>query len=177
MTGFSGTASCPSWARCPSARSSARMWRTCTTRCGIGRARRTGRNRRKEHFEEDVFPGRGVGSFTPQGRNPCRSVRKYKERKPQRFLSAEEYQRLGRVLDETEAEGTAWSPAIAAIRLLILTRMPAQRDPVATMGRRGPDRRRVAPQGRENGRADGAVDPHGGCGAGCDPADAGTTRG
>ena len=55
------------------------------------------------------------------GRSPCRSVRKYKERKRQRFLSAEEFQRLGRVLDETEARGTAWLPAIAAIRLLILT--------------------------------------------------------
>ena len=62
-----------------------------------------------------------VWGLHPQGRNPCRSVRRYKERKPQRFLSAEEYQRLGRVLDEVEAEGTAWLPAIAAIRLLILT--------------------------------------------------------
>ena len=62
-----------------------------------------------------------VWGLHPQGRNPCRSVRRYKERKPQRFLSAEEYQRLGRVLDEAEAEGTAWRPAIAAIRLLILT--------------------------------------------------------
>ena len=57
----------------------------------------------------------------PQSRNPCRSVRRYRERKSQRFLNAEEYQRLGRVLDEAEAEGTAWPPAIAAIRLLILT--------------------------------------------------------
>ena len=62
-----------------------------------------------------------VWGLHPQGRNPCRSVRKYRERKPQRFLNAEEYQRLGRILDEAEAEGTAWRPAIAAIRLLVLT--------------------------------------------------------
>ena len=62
-----------------------------------------------------------VWGLHPRGRNPCRSVRKYREHKPQRFLNAEEYQRLGRVLDEAEAEGTAWPPAIAAIRLLILT--------------------------------------------------------
>ena len=62
-----------------------------------------------------------VWGLHPQGWNPCRSVRKYRERKPQRFLNAEEYQRLGRVLDEAEADGTAWPPAIAAVRLLILT--------------------------------------------------------
>ncbi|MDD9992206.1 MAG: tyrosine-type recombinase/integrase [Rhodospirillales bacterium] len=68
-----------------------------------------------------MFSLAAVWGLHPQNRNPCRSVRKYKERKPQRFLSAEEYQRLGRVLDEAEAEGTAWRPAIAALRLLILT--------------------------------------------------------
>lgn len=68
-----------------------------------------------------MFSLAAVWGLHPQGRNPCRSVRKYRERKPQRFLNAEEYQRLGRVLDEAEAEGTAWPPAIAAIRLLILT--------------------------------------------------------
>ena len=68
-----------------------------------------------------MFSLAAVWGLHPQDRNPCRSVRKYKERKPQRFLSAEEYQRLGRVLDEAEAEGTAWRPAIAALRLLILT--------------------------------------------------------
>lgn len=62
-----------------------------------------------------------VWGLHPPGRNPCRSVRKYKERKHQRFLTAEELQRLGRVLDEIEAEGSAWPPAIAAIRLLILS--------------------------------------------------------
>ena len=31
----------------------------------------------------------------PEGNNPCRSVRKYKERKRERFLTREEYRRLG----------------------------------------------------------------------------------
>lgn len=62
-----------------------------------------------------------VWGLHPAGRSPCRSVRKYKEMKRQRFLSAEEFQRLGRALDATEARGTVWPPAVAAIRLLILT--------------------------------------------------------
>lgn len=55
------------------------------------------------------------------GSNPCRFVRKYKERKRERFLTVEEFRRLGRVLDEVEAEGSAWPPAVAALRLLMLT--------------------------------------------------------
>ena len=62
-----------------------------------------------------------VWSLHPPGRSPCRSVRKYKERQRQRFLIAEEFQRLGQVLDEAEATGSVWPPVIAAIRLLILT--------------------------------------------------------
>ena len=40
------------------------------------------------------------------GRNvhPCRSIRKYREYHRERFLSEEEFRRLGRVLDEVEAE-------------------------------------------------------------------------
>jgi len=55
------------------------------------------------------------------GSNPCRSVRKYEERKRERFLTVEEFRRLGRVLDEVDAEGSAWPPATAALRLLMLT--------------------------------------------------------
>ena len=59
--------------------------------------------------------------LTPPRRNPCRSVRKYKERQRERFLTPDEYRRLGRVLDEAEADGSVWPYAIAAIRLLMLT--------------------------------------------------------
>ena len=57
----------------------------------------------------------------PKMRNPCRSVRLYRERRRERVLTAEESRRLGRVLDEAEADGSAFPPAIAAIRLLLLT--------------------------------------------------------
>ena len=57
----------------------------------------------------------------PEGNNPCRSVRKYKERKRERFLTREEYRRLGAVLAAAEADGSVWPHAIAALRLLMLT--------------------------------------------------------
>ena len=55
------------------------------------------------------------------GRNPCRSVRRYKTARKDRFLSREEYRRIGRILQRAEADGSAWPPAVAAIRLLMLT--------------------------------------------------------
>ena len=57
----------------------------------------------------------------PDGGNPCRFVQKYKERSCERFLSEEEFGRLGRVLDELEAQGKVSANAVAAIRLLMLT--------------------------------------------------------
>ena len=41
----------------------------------------------------------------PRGRNPCRSVRKYKTPPRERFLSREEYRRFGWVLARADAEG------------------------------------------------------------------------
>ena len=58
---------------------------------------------------------------TPARPNPCRSVRRYRERVRERFLKPEEYARLGRVLAEAEAEGPLAASAVAAIRLLLLT--------------------------------------------------------
>ncbi len=57
----------------------------------------------------------------PEGQNPCRDAVKYKERKRERFLTEEEFRRLGRVLAEAETEGGVSAYAIAAIRLLMLT--------------------------------------------------------
>ena len=60
-------------------------------------------------------------SMTPPRRNPCRSVRLYKRVRRERFLTREEYRRLGRVLDEAETKGGFRPSGIAAIRLLLLT--------------------------------------------------------
>ena len=60
--------------------------------------------------------------LVPEGLlNPCRSLIKYPERRRERFLTAAEFGRLGCVLDEAETRGGASAPAVAAIRLLILT--------------------------------------------------------
>ena len=74
-----------------------------------------------------MFSLAAAWGLVPDGTNPCRAVRKYKERKRERFLSRDEYRRLGQALAEAEAEATAGregavSPyAIAALRLLMLT--------------------------------------------------------
>ena len=59
--------------------------------------------------------------LVPPGENPCRGLRRYRTRKRERFLTQEEFRRLGRALREIEAEGNAWPSAAAAIRLLALT--------------------------------------------------------
>ena len=74
-----------------------------------------------------MFSLAAAWGLVPDGTNPCRAVRKYKERKRERFLSRDEYRRLGIALAEAEAEAEAGregavSPyAIAALRLLMLT--------------------------------------------------------
>ena len=59
--------------------------------------------------------------MAPPGRNPCRGVRRYREKPRERFLSRVEYRRLGRVLAEAERDGSENPAAIAAVRLLLLT--------------------------------------------------------
>ena len=59
-----------------------------------------------------------VWGWRTDGSNPCRHVKRYKERKRERFLSPEETERLGEVLREAEGEMPS---AVAAIRLLLLT--------------------------------------------------------
>lgn len=55
------------------------------------------------------------------GRNPCRTVRRYREAPQERFLAPDEYRRLGAVLAEAESRGSVYPSAVAAIRLLMLT--------------------------------------------------------
>ncbi|MBC8050561.1 MAG: site-specific integrase, partial [Chitinophagales bacterium] len=56
-----------------------------------------------------------------QESNPCRRIERYKERKRKRYLSPEEFQRLGQVLTEADGDGETNLFVLAAIRLLILT--------------------------------------------------------
>ena len=55
------------------------------------------------------------------GGNPCKFVRKYREHKRERFLTDEEFRRLGEVLTGMEADGSLPVHAAAAVRLLMLT--------------------------------------------------------
>ena len=57
----------------------------------------------------------------PDGSNPCRHVKRFKEEKRERFLSDIEYEHLGAALREIEQGGAETASAIAAIRLLMLT--------------------------------------------------------
>ena len=59
--------------------------------------------------------------LVPEGTNPCRAFPKYKARKHERFLTDEEFRRLGRVLSEAAGEGGISLHAVAALRLLMLT--------------------------------------------------------
>ena len=55
------------------------------------------------------------------GPNPCKGIRRYKEKKRERYLSDEELGRAGKALVEYEKKGELSRVAVAAIRLLIFT--------------------------------------------------------
>ena len=57
----------------------------------------------------------------PDCSNPCQHIKRYREEKRERFLSAEQFARLRRVLDETLQDGSETHSAVVAIRLLMLT--------------------------------------------------------
>ena len=59
--------------------------------------------------------------MVPEGTNPCRFQVKYKQRPRERFLTGEEFRRLGRVLAAAETCKGVSAYAVAAIRLLMLT--------------------------------------------------------
>lgn len=62
-----------------------------------------------------------VWGFRVDGSNPCRHVKKYPEQKRERFLSPEEFGRIGAALRAVESDGSETPAAIAALRLLMLT--------------------------------------------------------
>ena len=57
----------------------------------------------------------------PDGTNPRRHIKKYAERKRERYYSTSELQAIGRTLHEMEAERIELPSAIAAVRLLLFT--------------------------------------------------------
>ena len=59
--------------------------------------------------------------YRPDATNPVRHVERYKEKKLERFLSSEEFARLGDVLAECERTQSEYSSVIAAVRLIIFT--------------------------------------------------------
>ena len=82
--------------------------------------------------------------MVPEGTNPCRFQVKYKQRPRERFLTGEEFRRLGRVLSRRgdlqgrlRARGGGDPSADADW-------VPAQRDIDAALGRGGPGGERVA---------------------------------
>ena len=68
-----------------------------------------------------VFTAAELWGLRPEGTNPCRYVKRFREKRRERFLSDEEYRRLGAVLREAESTGAVAASAVAAIRLLMLT--------------------------------------------------------
>ena len=69
----------------------------------------------------------------PEGSNPCREIGKYRQRRHERFLTDEEFRRLGRLLDEAEGSDDVPVHAVMAIRLSA-DRLPEERDPQSALG-------------------------------------------
>ena len=68
-----------------------------------------------------IFNLAELWGLRPDGSNPCRHVKRFREERRERFLSDAEYQRLGAALKEIEQDGSETASAIAAVRLLMLT--------------------------------------------------------
>ncbi len=68
-----------------------------------------------------IYNAAGERGLIPEDHNPCRLVVKYRERARERFLTGEEFRRLGRVLAESQTRKGVSVHAAAAIRLLLLT--------------------------------------------------------
>lgn len=67
-----------------------------------------------------MFNQANLWEVRTDGINPCRKVQKYKEEKRERFLSEEEFGRLGQVLREAEQDGSESPAMIAAIRTITM---------------------------------------------------------
>ena len=108
--------------------------------------------------------------LVPEGSNPCRQIAMNRQRRHERFLTDAEFRRLGRALDDAEAGGGAVMYAALAIRLLLLTRLPQERNPHPALGAGRPGGAGDAPSGHEDGSPDGAAVAGRRRGAGAHPA-------
>ena len=61
-----------------------------------------------------------VWGLRPDGSNPCRHVKRFREEKRERFLSDEEYRRLGAALKESEEHSLEPPAVVATTHLLML---------------------------------------------------------
>ena len=68
-----------------------------------------------------LFHKAAASGDAPAGGNPCRFIKKYPTRSRERFLSEQEFERLGAVLRELETACRISKSAAAALRLLMLT--------------------------------------------------------
>lgn len=62
-----------------------------------------------------------VWELRPQGTNPCQHVIRFKESPRERYLGAEELQRLGQTMDAMIAANELSPPAVHAVQLLLMT--------------------------------------------------------
>ena len=81
-------------------------FRGCSSSKRLGPTRRTG----PLGVLSKMFSLAEVWGWRPDGSNPCRHVKRYKERKRKRFLSPEETERLGEVLRKAKDECRPRSP-------------------------------------------------------------------
>ncbi len=72
-------------------------------------------------FLSKAFNLAEVWGLRTDGTNPCRHIKKYPEKKRERYLTKDDLARLGEVLRQSEQEGIESQSAINALRLLIFT--------------------------------------------------------
>lgn len=60
-------------------------------------------------------------SLRAQGTNPCRLIEKYSETPRRRYLTVDEYSRLGKAIRDAESDATISPKPLMAIRLMLLT--------------------------------------------------------
>ena len=94
--------------------------------------------------------------LAPEGSNPSRFLVKYKERRRERFLTEEEFRRLGRLLSEAAAEGGGLGASGSGDPAADADRVPAQRDSDAALEGCRSQRGRIASAGRQDRTAGGS---------------------